>query len=77
MPLRIDITEDLQIEIMIPRPGNRSTYLYYDDTARAMTVIKDLVNCEIAERKNERFVPQIVREAREEMRKLISERRFI
>lgn len=72
MSLRIEVQDDLAIEIMLP--GNKVEFLRVDALARAQRIVSYLMMREYRRVRRERFVPEFQKECRQIMKSMIKEK---
>lgn len=64
MAIRAEVTEDLRIRIMRPQPETKEhMFLEYETIEDALLVIKMALQNDLDQAKNDKFVPQIMKEA--------------
>lgn len=65
MSIRLQIMEDGEIEIQRPDPRGNSRFVYSQDLAGAMRIIRFLLKRDLEKAQRQRFVPQSVKEAKQ------------
>jgi hypothetical protein len=75
MPIRVEVLEDGQIQIFRSWVTDQMTrWLTIRDEATAFRIVRYLLRREIRRVRQERFVPQLDRDCKRELSKLIKER---
>lgn len=73
MAFRVDVNEEGVIGIMRPLPNGQVHNTEHRGLETALLVIKKLLKEDLEEAEKERFVPQLIREARKAYQKLEEE----
>lgn len=70
MPIRIEVREDLTIDIMRICDGVVSKHLNYKDLESALIIIRYLLRRDLAQAEKDRYIPFATREARKAFEEL-------
>jgi len=68
--IRIEVQADMSIEVMRPRPGARAAFLNIRDLKKAMRQVRFFLKEDLAQARDECFVPALDKTAWKETKKL-------
>jgi hypothetical protein len=73
MTVRLEVRDDLSIEVMRPNANGKSTFLHYDDINSAIRIARYYLRKDLETAKQDLFVSEADRNAQRELIKLLKE----